>query len=145
MLFTESHRRESLSFSKIKSCYFHPELKCFDMKMTGILFQFYFHMQFSPSKKPSGFRLDQTTIRLEIQKDINHAVSDYKCPSTSSEALFQHHFPYSLIRYYTINQNHRIVESLRLEKTSKIVSPSRHPNPTMPAKPCPEVPHPHGF
>jgi len=34
----------------------------------------------------------------------------------------------------------RIPESLRLEKTSKIIESNRHPNPTMPAKPRPEVP-----
>jgi len=32
-----------------------------------------------------------------------------------------------------------------LEKTSKIIKSNRHPNTPMPAKPCPEVPHPHGF
>jgi len=38
-------------------------------------------------------------------------------------------------------KNHRITESLRLEKTSQIIKSNRHPNTTMPAKPCPEVPH----
>ena len=28
---------------------------------------------------------------------------------------------------------------------SKVIKSNRHPNPTMPAKPCPEVPHPHLF
>jgi len=32
-----------------------------------------------------------------------------------------------------------------LEKTSKIIKSNRHPNPTMPAKPCYEVPHLHVF
>jgi len=36
-------------------------------------------------------------------------------------------------------------ESLRLEKASKIITSSHHPNPTTPAKPCPQVPHPHLF
>jgi len=40
---------------------------------------------------------------------------------------------------------HRITESLRLEKTSKIIRSNRHPNTPMPGKPCPEVPHLHGF
>ena len=40
---------------------------------------------------------------------------------------------------------HRIMESLRLEKTSRIIKSNRHPNPTTPAKPCPEGPHPHLF
>ena len=35
--------------------------------------------------------------------------------------------------------------SLRLEKTSEIIKSSRHPNTPMPAKPCPQVPHLHGF
>jgi len=39
----------------------------------------------------------------------------------------------------------RIRESLRLEKTSKIIKSNHQPNPTMPAKPSPQVPHPHGF
>jgi len=39
----------------------------------------------------------------------------------------------------------RIVESLRLEKTSKIIKSNCQPIPTMPAKPCPEVPYPHVF
>ena len=33
----------------------------------------------------------------------------------------------------------RITESLRLEKTSEIIESNRHPNPTTPTKPCPEV------
>jgi len=43
------------------------------------------------------------------------------------------------------SQAYRIIESLRLEKTSKIVKSNRRPNTTMPAKPCPEVPHLHSF
>ena len=35
----------------------------------------------------------------------------------------------------------RIVESLRLEKTSKIIKSNHQPNTTMPTKPCPEVPY----
>ena len=35
----------------------------------------------------------------------------------------------------------RIIESLRLEKTSKIIKPNRQPNTTMPAKPCPRSTH----
>jgi len=41
-------------------------------------------------------------------------------------------------------QKHRIIESLRLEKTSKIIkskTTKHQPNTTMPAKPYPEVPH----
>jgi len=38
------------------------------------------------------------------------------------------------------SKDHRIIESLRLEKTSKIIKYNCHPNTTMPAKPCPEVP-----
>ena len=39
----------------------------------------------------------------------------------------------------------RIIESLRLEKTSKIGKSSRHPNTTTPAEPCPQVPYLHVF
>ena len=39
---------------------------------------------------------------------------------------------------------HRIIESLRLEKTSKIIKSSCQPNTTMPTKPCPEC-HIHTF
>jgi len=39
----------------------------------------------------------------------------------------------------------RIRESLRLEKTSKIIKSNHHPNTSMPAKPCPQVPHLHIF
>jgi len=38
-----------------------------------------------------------------------------------------------------------ITESFRLEKTSEIIKSSCQPNTPTPAKPCPEVPHPHGF
>jgi len=38
-----------------------------------------------------------------------------------------------------------IIESLRLEKTSKIIRSNCQPNTTMPDKPCPEVPHLHVF
>jgi len=44
-----------------------------------------------------------------------------------------------------VAQAHRIIESLRLEKTSKIIKSNCHPNTPTPAKPCPEVPHAHGF
>jgi len=36
--------------------------------------------------------------------------------------------------------DHRIIESLRLEKTSKITKSNHQPNTTMPAKPCLKVP-----
>jgi len=42
-------------------------------------------------------------------------------------------------------KNHRIIESLRLEETSKISKSNHHPNTTMSAKPCPEMPHLHVF
>jgi len=32
--------------------------------------------------------------------------------------------------------NHRIIKSLRLEKTSKVIKSNRHLNTTMPTKPC---------
>jgi len=35
----------------------------------------------------------------------------------------------------------RIIASLRLEKTSKIMQSNWQPNTTMPAEPCPEVPY----
>jgi len=38
-----------------------------------------------------------------------------------------------------------IIESLRLEKSSKIMKSKGQPNTTMTAKPCPEVPHLHVF
>jgi len=41
--------------------------------------------------------------------------------------------------------NHRIIESLRLEETSKVIKSNHLTNTTMPAKPCPEVPHLHIF
>jgi len=43
-----------------------------------------------------------------------------------------------------ISQN-RIIESLKSEKTSKTMKSNRQPITTMPAKPCPEVPHLHIF
>ena len=39
----------------------------------------------------------------------------------------------------------RIIELLRLEKTSKIIKSNCQCNTTMPAKPCPEVPYPQVF
>ena len=41
-----------------------------------------------------------------------------------------------LVSKTPVRWNHRIIESLRLEKTSRIKS-NRQPNTTMPAKPCP--------
>ena len=41
--------------------------------------------------------------------------------------------------------NWRMTESLRLGQTSEITRSSRHPNPTMPGKLCPEVPHLQSF
>ena len=37
-----------------------------------------------------------------------------------------------------------IIESLRLEETSEIIKSNHHPISPMPAKPCPQEPHPHG-
>ena len=42
-------------------------------------------------------------------------------------------------------QNERIPESFRLAKTSKVTKSNGQPNPPMPAKPCPQGPHPDGF
>jgi len=42
-------------------------------------------------------------------------------------------------------QRDRITEPSRLEKTSEIIKSNRQPNPTTPAQPCPQGPHPHGF
>ena len=39
----------------------------------------------------------------------------------------------------------RIIESLRLQKTSKIIKSNCQPNTTMPDKTCPKVPHLHVF
>jgi len=44
-----------------------------------------------------------------------------------------------------IPEQFRIIESLILEKTSKIIKSNSQPNTTMPAKLCPEVPHLHVF
>ena len=45
-------------------------------------------------------------------------------------------------RVILILPHYRMIESLRLEKTSKIIKSNRHPNTTMAAKPYPEVSHP---
>jgi len=56
-----------------------------------------------------------------------------------SEALQRWQAPHSAVAF------HGIIESLRLEKTSKIIKSSHQPNTTMPTKPYPEVPHLHIF
>jgi len=43
------------------------------------------------------------------------------------------------------NLFHGIIESLRLEKTSKISKPNHHPNTTMTTEPCSKVPRLHVF
>jgi len=43
------------------------------------------------------------------------------------------------------SQDHGIIESLMLERTSKIIKSNHHPNTPTPAKPRPEVPHLHVF
>ena len=42
--------------------------------------------------------------------------------------------------YHPFITDHRIIESLRVEKTSKIIKSERQPTMTMPAKQCPESP-----
>jgi len=42
---------------------------------------------------------------------------------------------------WCMQPSHRIIAALRVEKTSKIIKPNRQPNTTMPAKPCPQMPH----
>ena len=44
-----------------------------------------------------------------------------------------------------LHRSHRIIESLRLGKTSKITKSNCQPNTTTPAKPCPEMPYLHVF
>jgi len=44
-----------------------------------------------------------------------------------------------------VEVNCRIIESLRLEKTSKIIKSNCRPNTPMPVESCPEVPHLHVF
>jgi len=46
-----------------------------------------------------------------------------------------------MVLQHQVASGHRIIEPLRLEKTSKLIKS----NPTTPAKPCPQVPHPHVF
>jgi len=41
--------------------------------------------------------------------------------------------------------NHRIIESLSLENTSKIIKSNHQIYTIMPTKPCPKVPHVHVF
>jgi len=41
----------------------------------------------------------------------------------------------------TMEKRYRMIESLRLEKTSKIIKSNCQPNTTMPTKPYPEVPY----
>jgi len=43
-----------------------------------------------------------------------------------------------LNRRLYLKKNYGIIESLSLEKTSKIIKSNRQPHTTMPAKPCPE-------
>ena len=50
-----------------------------------------------------------------------------------------------LVLFICTIHSHGIIEPLRLEKTSKIIKSNCQPNTTMPAKPCPKVPHLHAF
>jgi len=57
-------------------------------------------------------------------------------------------FTHDAAEIFLIAVSHRIIESLRLEKTSKtskIAKSKCQPITTIPAKPCPEVPHLHVF
>ena len=47
--------------------------------------------------------------------------------------------------FCTFLQTYGIIESLRLEKTSKIIKPNCQPTTTAPTRPCPVVPHLHVF
>ena len=58
---------------------------------------------------------------------------------------FQLFYPTLKLVMHRDHKSHGITESLRLEKTSKIIKTNHHPNTNMPAKPCPQVPHLHFF
>jgi len=59
----------------------------------------------------------------------------------AGETSKQDRFPLGSV----IEQSRGIRQSSRLEETSKIIKSNHQPDTTVPAKPCPEVPHPHGF
>jgi len=46
---------------------------------------------------------------------------------------------------YLCSEDRRIIESLRLEKTSEIIKSNCQPISTLSTRPHPEVPHPHVF
>jgi len=50
-----------------------------------------------------------------------------------------------VIHNYWFMEIHRIIKSLRLEKTSKISKSNRQPITTITTKPCPEVAYLHVF
>jgi len=52
-------------------------------------------------------------------------------------------FSISISKLKSYTYNYRIIELLRLEKTSEMIKSNCQPSTTMPAKPCPEVPYVH--
>jgi len=89
----------------------------------------------------SGTERAPTSSQVPAEKDEGtssspetHSVPGFGCnlPRFGSQAAPEHFACW-------------ITESLQLEKTSEIIKPNRHRNPTTPAKPCPKVPHPDVF
>jgi len=77
----------------------------------------------------------------ELQEEWRATATYKQCGSLQLQQLC------FLARHHISSVKHRIIESLRLEKTSKIIKSNRQPNTTMPAKPflrsdcsCPALP-----
>ena len=66
------------------------------------------------------------------------------CWSPLHQCLCDRNLPKHMISP-SLHEVVEFTESLRLEKTSKIIKSSYQPITTTPAKPCPEVPHLHVF
>ena len=76
---------------------------------------------------------------------IKHQVMDRRMQRWPKATFIHPPLSPSMMDILEAQHRVRIIESLRLEKTSKIIKFNRQPNTTMPAKPCPEVPCLHIF
>ena len=86
-----------------------------------------------------GNKSQGKTYGTDFCKDHSLMVSVNPCCTATNSHVRLCPFPLPTLASY------RIIESLRLEKTSKIIKSNHQANTIMPAKPCPEAPHLHVF
>ena len=95
------------------------------------------------SQKEKEIETEIAELKTQHEKELSRlGQENYVLQSKVVYHLASHYYTAGeiLLRKMKLMLFYIIIESLRLEETSKIIKSNRQPNTTMPTKPCPEVP-----